>query len=350
MVNGLAPALLSPPNLSNPSTSARTRTTSVSSNRSVSFNVSSEPTNFRYCLRNLPTNIKTQKQLYTSLLSLQLPLTNLKLNFNRTAKIQHLFGDPNINLSQLSRPRSLNLNSNTHSFTCVLRNIDKDITEPEILTAIYLLKLTKAIRIISRLTQQSTTLIRLITPSKTTLDYLLARDVYMYGRHYPCEPSYIPQPVPKYCSTCTKVGHLLDECPTRVLTCPKCGGNHNSSTCLSTEPKCNNCSGPHPTYSFACAVRNAFPQTAAATAHPTAIDTHSESETTSLFEDDVADTDLRLKPFIKTLTLSLMYLFPDRRNKIIKAINRTTTSILNCNVYMSFVKSGVAFTFKQHNT
>ncbi|KAK5645351.1 hypothetical protein RI129_006651 [Pyrocoelia pectoralis] len=146
-------------------------------------------------------------------------VSSLNSNISRTSRINHTallettqailpefvstilptdFEDPSVAGYQHCGPRS-----NTPKpprFSCVIRNVDYDTTENELLEFINLPKITKAIGIISHQSGQPTTFIRLVTTSQSTRDFLLARGVTMFLRHYPCEPSRISAAIPKYCT------------------------------------------------------------------------------------------------------------------------------------------------------
>ncbi|XP_031358101.1 myb-like protein U [Photinus pyralis] len=353
----LHPATHNPPTPPLTQSAKRTRTISTSSSGSaMSHHSITQTTTYRYCIRNILTAITSQKQLYNSILTFNLPLTNLKFNHNQSAlietklpvafdlskKLQHLFGDPNVSFTQLSGPKPQTHTPKPPSFSCVIRNVDRDITESEILQAINLPRITRALRIISRATNLPTTFVRIITTSKSTLEHLLQHGICMFSRHYPCEPSHIPDPTPKYCSLCTKIGHLSSECTTRVQICPSCGENHKPNMCKpDTQPKCNNCSGPHPTYSFECTKRKEIPSTPAEAAPPKPADTQSVSSESSALPETAYY--LRQTDFLRTIALTFIHLFPDRRSEVIQAIDQASQAFLNRRTWASFSGNVVAF-------
>lgn len=68
-----------------------------------------------------------------------------------------------------------------------------------------------------------------------------------YVRH-PVRP-YVPRPL--QCRKCQKIGHVSAVCANR-MTCPRCGGDHDESTCNGSDLKCTNCDGPHKATSKEC--------------------------------------------------------------------------------------------------
>lgn len=54
------------------------------------------------------------------------------------------------------------------------------------------------------------------------------------------------------CSGCWKFGHLIKYCPSKQLTCPKCGQNH--ANCEITNIKCLNCKGDHIVLDKSCPI------------------------------------------------------------------------------------------------
>lgn len=61
-----------------------------------------------------------------------------------------------------------------------------------------------------------------------------------YGCRFEVEPYIFPV---TQCSNCWKFGHLMRQCPTKKVLCPKCGGQH--ANCDTTNYKCINCKGNH---------------------------------------------------------------------------------------------------------
>lgn len=354
-----APIPLSQPKQSYAQVLNSSATSSASSIRSSVSTATTAPQSCRYCVRNIPLSFKTQKQFFQTIVTLNIPLTNLKLNYNRTAlletssplpanlerKIQHLLGDPAVTLTQLAGPRSIIHASKPQSMSCVIRNVDTDITDTEILDAISLPKVLKVVRIVSRATRTPSSFVRVITHSRSTIDFLLAKGVLMFGRRYPCEPSHIPNPVPKYCSTCTKVGHLSEDCPTRALTCPICGEKHKSIACKAPSPKCNNCAGSHPTYSFDCPLRIALPKFPEEAAPAQILNTTSDTSSSSSSKPDDPDVEhfLRINRFLRTLTISLINIFPDKRNLVCSSIDNASRVLLGRRMLANFSGQHVHF-------
>lgn len=143
------------------------------------------------------------------------------------------------------------------TFSCVVRAADPDIAPLEFKYKLEDegLKPEGAWRIISRRTNEPTTLIRIITKDKHTLDYMLENGILLFGRRYLCEPSRPTPAQPLQCGRCFVFGHSSHQCNSRGV-CPKCGASHpRSADCSSEIIKCINCEGAHPAYSPKCPVR-----------------------------------------------------------------------------------------------
>ena len=332
-----------PPNLTIPSPTQ----SSSSASPSTSSNTPRPRQDYRYVLRSIPKTITSQKVLFNTLKPLRLDLVSLKMNHNATALIetakplpadtqkslQHLLGDPATTITALGQPKPPTTRR-PPSYSCVIRHVDFDITDDDIITAIALPTVSKVWRITSKQTNRPTTLIRVLTPSKTTLDFLLTHGVYMFGRHYSTEPPKFPSPLPKYCATCTKIGHMSEECPSRQVICPKCGQSHHSQSCKSDEPKCNNCGGPHPTYSFHCPKRTETPTLPEEIAPIRPVDT----TTSTIYSEtsEPADRFCKTTRFIKVLTTVLLRVFPNDRQRIAKALDISTKTYLNHRTMINF--------------
>lgn len=61
-----------------------------------------------------------------------------------------------------------------------------------------------------------------------------------YGCRFKVEPYIFPV---TQCSGCWRFGHLIRQCPTKKVICPKCGGLHEN--CDTTQYQCINCKGSH---------------------------------------------------------------------------------------------------------
>lgn len=212
------------------------------------------------------------------------------------------------------------------SFSCVITNVDKDITEEEIKEAMneqaYSIKTLRRIR--SRATGSMTPLIRIISNCKETVDRLLKEGFRLFGVRHRVEPSKLEAPQPKLCNFCTKFGHSAQECPEKKPKCGKCAGTHKTSTCTEGALKCPNCNKEHPAWSRKCEARPT--QVAEKEAEPLKCIDESEAVAEES-EDEPAP--LQVSDFVRFTTTSLLNLFPDKRQEILKVISQLSRQFLN---------------------
>lgn len=78
---------------------------------------------------------------------------------------------------------------------------------------------------------------------------ILPSHVYSYGCRFKVEPYVFPV---TQCSGCWRFGHLIRQCPSKKIICPKCGGQHNN--CETTQYYCINCKGEHMALNKNCPV------------------------------------------------------------------------------------------------
>ena len=79
-------------------------------------------------------------------------------------------------------------------------------------------------------------------------------------RHYSVYTSMPPPPAPLPCSKCLAFTHITENC-TAPQQCLKCGANHSTTKCTSSQlPKCKSCgSVEHQAWSFKCPNRPTTP-------------------------------------------------------------------------------------------
>ncbi|KAL3289309.1 hypothetical protein HHI36_003739 [Cryptolaemus montrouzieri] len=221
---------------------------------------------YKYVIRNIPNQFSTQRELYKLLRPTALQIIQLKANFNKTALVecstpapsnfqktlQELIGTPTISFESLRKNNhqsSSNLKApRKTSYSCVVKFIPLDYSIEEIEDNLksYNISFHKCWRIISMSTNKPTSLIRVITFCKNSIDKLLINGFPIYGRIHEVKPSKVPPLLVKYCSTCQKTDHMAPDCQEKPA-CASCGENHRSAACPSIKnPKCPNCKGNHP--------------------------------------------------------------------------------------------------------
>lgn len=251
-------------------------------------------------INGIPESYATQRKLYGLLVQNKVPFIELRVfrDFKATLVsqdnniitilkcLQDI--DKNIKCSIFNpRPRQGGASGpSSPTFSCVVRAADLDISALEFKYKLEDegLKPEGAWRIISRRTNEPTTLVRIITKDRHTLDYMLENGILLFGRRYFCEPSRPTPAQPLQCGRCFLYGHSSHQCNSRGV-CPKCGESHARNAACSTDiNKCINCEGAHPAYSPRCPARPKEVSTPEAAApvvsidRPAADDTLEESE------------------------------------------------------------------------
>ncbi|KAK9870922.1 hypothetical protein WA026_009885, partial [Henosepilachna vigintioctopunctata] len=278
--------------------------TSRGSDSSTNDTIAPGPKIFRYVVRNIPTQYKSQREFFKLLNSTSLKLSNLKVNFNQTALIecktpapidfqkilQNVVGTPSISFTPLNNNairHSASKQSSKLSYSCVIKNVPLDYEIQEVNEALTAssIPFNRCWRIISQATSKPTTLIRVITHSKQAIDQLLLSGLNVYGRIHEAEPSRVPQPIQKFCSTCSQSGHDRSECTAKPI-CSSCGDNHKNSPCPKLKnPTCPNCRGNHPAWDLKCPKRREPPTTAKSTAPVKVLNESTEKRETAKPED-----------------------------------------------------------------
>ncbi|KAK9880193.1 hypothetical protein WA026_010064 [Henosepilachna vigintioctopunctata] len=329
-----------------PSRALSSRRSSLCSNASSSSSINCTiltPKIYRYVIRNIPDNIKSQREFFKILVTSNLPIVNLKVNYNKTALVEcktaappnfqttlrNLVGTPTISFAPLNRhahrSAATENNKSKVSYSCVIKSVDQEYTleEIELILREQGINFHKCWRIISRATGKPTSLLRVITHSKTSMDHLLLKGVRIYGRIHTVEPSKVPQPIQKYCTTCTKSGHDRTEC-TDKPTCATCGNTHKNTICPNLKnPTCPNCKGNHPAWDMKCPKRSEPPKAPENTAP---IRVLNEIEP---IDDNSYEHFSRVDSMIKFITQTLSNVFPDKRLLIAKVIERASADFLN---------------------
>lgn len=194
------------------------------------------------------------------------------------------------------------------SFSCVARNIDLEITTDDLLSAFSKagLNVHRTWRIQSRATNNPTTMFRILTRDKKTLDTLLLHGFTMFFRTYRCEPSRPPGPQPLQCGRCLAFGHDSTSCRKPRL-CGLCAFNHPANTPCSSAPKCANCKGDHPSYAQKCPNRpTEIP--AAASAPMKTVDRPAEDSSSSESEEPTLERFARAEDVIRYVSHVLINL------------------------------------------
>lgn len=167
-------------------------------------------------------------------------------------------------------------------------------------------------RILSRATEQPTSMFRILTRCRQTLDTLLTSVFTMFYRVYRCEPSRVPAPQP------LAFGHETNSCRL-PRTCGTCASAHPVSTPCTSAPKFANCSGPHPSFSHKCPKRptEVTPQTAAPIK---TVDLPAEDASDGDSDADLPERFACVSDAIRFVQHTLINAFPDRIEQIVKVL------------------------------
>ncbi|KAG5876342.1 hypothetical protein JTB14_003665 [Gonioctena quinquepunctata] len=245
-------------------------------------------------LKNLPDKLTQQRDAFPFLSRREVAGDNfyrVRTYYNRTGtlelkervdladirkRIRHASGCPTIEVTNFFEAKKTLIETtkppkNGPSLSYVVRDVDKLYTDEDIKEHFEEneLNFTKCWRIYSKARNEATKMIRVITHDPESYSDKIAKGLFIYGRMHKCEPSFtsISTPTIKYCNKCCKSGHSFEECQERKIVCPFCGGDHKSADCKQTsEPKCLNCNGRHPAFSFKCPERAKIPESPKETA------------------------------------------------------------------------------------
>lgn len=127
----------------------------------------------------------------------------------------------------------------------VVKNIDLDVEEEELVKEFSSEYEILSVKRMKRFTEEkwiNSETVRVCFKGPTLPPY-----VYSYGCRFKVEPYVFPV---SQCSGCWKYGHLIRQCPTKKIICPKCGGQHIN--CEASEYYCINCKGDHMSLSKNC--------------------------------------------------------------------------------------------------
>jgi hypothetical protein len=231
----------SPQTSTTPSEPVSTVTSPTSSMRTTIPSTQSDP-DAKYTIRNIPTHYAAQKTFYNFLITTMgiRNITTLIVNNNKTAllivptalsdnfqkSLQTAINCTHITISPINRKNPTHQpNPKKPTFSVVIRNVPQDITPEDITTQCSSLTIVKAWRITSRKTNRPTTLIRILTTNKDTIDDMLINGVELFGRTFQCESSHPPTPTPIQCPRCFQFGHGQAECTNKPI-CAKCPDSH----------------------------------------------------------------------------------------------------------------------------
>lgn len=130
----------------------------------------------------------------------------------------------------------------------IIRRIDVDIEEEELLKEFNISQKVLSIRRLNRLNDDGqwvkSEVIRICFKES-----FLPSFVHAYDCRFEVEPFIFPV---SQCSGCWKFGHRVKVCPTRKIVCPKCGKDHPN--CQTSTYTCINCKGPHMALNKSCPV------------------------------------------------------------------------------------------------
>ena len=153
-------------------------------------------------------------------------------------------------------------NTPSASYCCVISAVEHEIQDIKISEHLRTNNIEHRYckRIISRLTNRPTLLIRVITGCLTSYERLLNNGLFYKNRHYAVFTAAPPQPVPLPCNRCQQYTHKTEDCNSPVK-CTKCGNNHPDSKCpTQLPPKCVACqSENHAAWSSKCPKRPSQP-------------------------------------------------------------------------------------------
>lgn len=302
--------------------------------RQSSNNVTSN-NNVIYKLCNIPRAFCNQKDLYQELRASPSfnKLASFKFNYPDNATLyyretppkealqyfRNRLGDPAVTFGPMS-PRTPYPQQppRNPTYSCVITRVplnfsDDDVTECLLDNGI---KAKKMWRIISRATNKATTLVRVVSEDRRAIDYMIANGVHMFMSHYRCEPSNAPAPRPLQCGRCYDFGHAASECRAAPI-CPHCGKMGCKRDCdKQAPPKCTNCKGDHPAYSYKCPQKSAPVQPKQRVAPLLPADKPAPPIPQDATVNEINENFLQVDDFIRTLSMTFLNLFPDRRAEV----------------------------------
>lgn len=148
------------------------------------------------------------------------------------------------------------------SYSVIIGSVEHEIKDSEISEHIKKMSIKHRYckRIIAKVNNKPTLMIRIITDCLKSSEQLLNEGIFFKHKHYPAFPSLPPAPIPQPCSRCLQFTHTKEQCTT-PLKCTKCSGPHHYSKCNSPLPmKCPSCgSEEHAAWSLKCPNRPTQP-------------------------------------------------------------------------------------------
>lgn len=132
----------------------------------------------------------------------------------------------------------------------VIRNVDIDLEDQEILSVIQSpIKIKNVRRITKTISEDSTIKVSKLGTCILTFDaQKLPENVSIYGMRCRVDP-YVP-PI-RQCRNCFRFNHLQDQCKSKSR-CENCGLQHDHTNNCEGETKCSNCSGRHKSSDKTC--------------------------------------------------------------------------------------------------
>lgn len=291
--------------------------------------------NFIYKLSNIPRAFCNQKDLYQELRASPFfnILASFKFNFPDNATLhfretppkeaiqyfRRRLGEPAVTFSPMT-PRTPYPQQPPRipTYSCVITRVplnfsEDDVTECLLENGIIAKKLW---RITSRATNKITTLVRVVSEDARAIDYMIAKGVHMFMSHFKCEPSNAPAPRPLQCGRCYDFGHAASECREAPI-CPHCGKTGCRRDCdKQSPPKCTNCNGEHPAYSYKCPQKSAPVQPKQRVAPLLPADKPAPPIPQDSTIKDINNNFVQIDDFLRTLSMTFLNLFPDRRAEV----------------------------------
>ncbi|GLV46526.1 hypothetical protein CBL_20851 [Carabus blaptoides fortunei] len=275
---------------------------------------------FTTIVSNLPAHLRTPRSLAPYIRQIRaIKIVNVlstragniiikstdKNSTNHLQILTHLIKDSNIIIQPERTNQSPNNNQKSPSFSCVITNVDHDVTMDEIKEQLHQdgHNIKNLWRIKSRAHDKDTRLIRIVTTSQHTLDHLLANGFTLFYQHHRVEASHAPKPQPIQCHRCQEF-HAPDACK-KPIRCPRCSKPHHLQQCDATENdiKCANCRQQHPSFSHKCPARPKEPVSAATTAPLKCLDPPAEDDSPLATTHDV----------LRFVTIALLNSAPTQR-------------------------------------
>ncbi|KAJ3641449.1 hypothetical protein Zmor_027956 [Zophobas morio] len=321
---------------------------------------------FKYTVQNIPQAFARQKKFFEILTTHLLlnDIDTLKVNYNRSCllitrnelpasfenRLRVATLDARITIKPINRPKKTQTPAKKSPlFSIVIKDVDQDIEERDILISAPHLKVHKMWRIISRKTNKPTALIRLIFDDVITIDTLLTDGIVFFGRLHRCEPSNAPPPTPVQCSKCFTLGYQASECSQKPI-CPRCTGTHAPNKCPKEDPECPFCKGSHPAWSRKCPEFVKLTVTDETQTLPTIIiDPPTEFadpvDITDEAPEEVNLSQINAKAPIAFVTKTLFGLLPLNRPKTQQAIQDASLAIFNLKTRINHSGRLIHFTF-----